>query len=140
MKKQCLQRWIAQGVGTLAILLFAGYYAAHLPAASAGFADWSGLKGTADTLGYNLEGETDPFVVVGRGIRYTFSLLGIIFLILILIGYMKISGAGGNDEQVTTGKKWIKNGAWGVVILMAAYLVTMMVLGLASGGGLIFQL
>lgn len=99
----------------------------------AAFEDWSGLKNTADDLGYNLEGETDPGVVAGRIIRYAISLVGIIFLIIIVVGYIKMSAAGGNDEAIAEGKQWVKNGIWGIFIVMAAYLIVSLLVFALSG-------
>jgi len=107
---------------SLAILLI---LTPALVKAQTNFEDWSGLKNTGgeNAAGYENSDKDIPGAI-GVIIRYVLSLVGVVFIIIILIGYMKISGAGGNEEEVTKGKMWIKNGAWGVLIVLAAYFLT----------------
>jgi len=84
------------------------------------FEDFSGLKNTA-VDNYDLEKKDIP-ATVGNIISYALSLLGIIFLCIIVIAYVIMSSAGGNEEEVIKAKKWIKNGVIALVMIMSAYL------------------
>jgi len=98
------------------------------------FEDISGLKNTAgeEGIGYSTE-DRDLAVFIGTLIQYALAMVGIAFMIILFIGYMKYSGAGGNEEEAIQGKKWIKNGMWGVLIVLAAYLVTALAVFFAQG-------
>lgn len=105
-----------------------------------------GLKNTGSELGYNtgdLEGETggkkmQVAAVVGRVISTILSLLGVILMIVILLGAVKIAGAHGNEEEVKFGKERIKTGFIGMLTILSAYLLTKISIAWLTGGGFSF--
>jgi len=62
--------------------------------------------------------------VVGKIINIALTLLGSIFLILILYGGFKWMTAGGDPGKVEKAMDIIKNSLIGLVIVMAAYIIT----------------
>jgi hypothetical protein len=80
------------------------------------------LKITAEAAGF---GEPRSiYEIVGNLIGVFLSLLGVIFLILILYGgYVWMSSAG-NETKVLQAKKIISNSIVGIIIVMSAYAIT----------------
>ena len=62
--------------------------------------------------------------VVGKIINIALTLLGSIFLILIIYGGFKWMTAGGDTTKVEKAMDIIKNSLIGLVIVMAAYIIT----------------
>lgn len=88
-----------------------------------------GLETTATGIGYTKIADASPssYVIaqkVGKIINVVLGFLSFIFFALIVGGAFKISGAGGDEAVVTAGKKIIKNGAIGLLILLSAYFIT----------------
>jgi len=96
------------------------------------FEDFSGLDNTAKDS-YDLTKNSIP-VTIGNVIAYALSLLGVILLCIIIISFFIMQSAGGDEEKVKTAKAWLKNGIIAVIILMGAYLVTMIFIYFFSGG------
>ncbi|MDD3284182.1 MAG: hypothetical protein PHZ07_01155 [Patescibacteria group bacterium] len=65
---------------------------------------------------------------IGNVIKIALSLIGILFLILIIIAGFQWMTAGGNEETVTKSKARIKNSANGLLIILGAYMVTYFIL------------
>jgi len=63
-------------------------------------------------------------IIVSDIITILLSFVGVIFLILTIWGGYLWMTAGGNEEQVTKAKTIIRNGAIGIAIVLAAYLIT----------------
>ena len=80
----------------------------------------SGLEKTASSAGVN-SGETDPALVIGRAIEILISILGVIFLIIVVYGGITWMTAQGEAKTVTKGKDMIIEGAVGMVICLGAY-------------------
>lgn len=96
-----------------------------------------GAKSTADAIGYKAQ-ETAISTLpetIGTYINVFISLLGMVFIVLIWMGAFDIIAAGGNDEVVKKGRGRIKNGAIGILIILAAFFITKLILGLISGTG-----
>src|SRR3989339_920826 len=55
------------------------------------------------------------------------SVLGIIFLIIIVYSGFRWMMAGGNQDQVSEAKKWIRNSIIGLAIIISAYGITLFV-------------
>jgi hypothetical protein len=76
--------------------------------------------------------------IVGTVINTALSLLGIIFLgLIIMSGYAWMS-AGGDEKVIETSKSHIKNAVIGLIIVLAAYSITAFVfsnLNSSIGGG-----
>jgi len=101
------------------------------------FDDASGLKDTGKKIGFEYgDADTGKSIafIIGLMIRGVLAFIGIIFMVLILMGAFDIQSAGGNEEAVQKGKQKIKNGAIGLLIIMAAYLVSYIFLGWLTGG------
>lgn len=66
----------------------------------------------------------DPRLIVAKTIRTSLSLLGMVFVIIIIYaGYLWMT-AGGNDEQVGSAKKWMTRSVIGLVVILTAYSIT----------------
>jgi hypothetical protein len=103
------------------------------PAFAASFEDFSGLKKIAgeNAAGYNTAKINLP-VTIGTIIQYVLSFLGIIMLCIVLISYFIMSGAGGDEAKVKSSKAWIKNGIIGILIIMAAYLLSAVIIAFVA--------
>ncbi|MFA6106085.1 MAG: hypothetical protein WC745_00185 [Patescibacteria group bacterium] len=66
----------------------------------------------------------NPKNVVVNIIQVALSFLAIVAVIIILIGGFIWMTAGGNDDKVTQGRKYIVNGAIGLLIVLAAFAIT----------------
>lgn len=96
-----------------------------------------GLDTTGGAIGYSTAIDASSKGIatkIGGVIKIVLSLVGVIFMIIIWIGGLEIVGANGNEEQVTNGKNWIKNGAIGILVVFVAYLFAAVILFIASGG------
>lgn len=72
--------------------------------------------------------QKDLVDVVVSIINFVLSLIGIIFLILVIYAGFLWMTAGGNDDQVGKAKKLIINSIIGIVIIVAAYAFTNFIL------------
>ena len=77
---------------------------------------------------------TDVRSIVANIIRAFLGLLGIIFLILLVAAGYKYMTAGGNEDQIKEAKKQIMHALIGLLIIMAAYAITIFVIGLVTEG------
>jgi len=66
-------------------------------------------------------GSRDVRDTVASIIRVALGLLGIVAVVIILIGGFTWMTAGGNEEKVTTARKWIFSGIIGLAIILSAY-------------------
>jgi len=80
------------------------------------------LTGAGGKIGYKTD--ADITIVVSQTIRLALSLLGIIFLILIIVGGYQWMTAGGNEEMVTKARQRIINAAIGLAIVLLAYAIS----------------
>ena len=77
---------------------------------------------------YSQTGSPEPLqIVVARILKIFLSLLGIIFVILILVAGFKYMTAGGNDEKVKQSVAQIRNAIIGLFIVIAAYSITVFI-------------
>lgn len=96
------------------------------------FAQTDDLSSVADTAGY---GEASITEIIGRVIGVALSLLGIIFLILIIYsGYLWMT-AGGDPKQVDKAKQVLINATVGLVITLSAYAISAFVFNMLTDGG-----
>ena len=114
--------------------IFLTFFLIAQPAFAASFEDFSGLKKIAgeNAAGYNTAKVNLP-ATIGTVIQYVLSFLGVIMLLITLISYFVMSGAGGDQAKVKTAKAWIKNGIIGILIVMAAYLLSAAVITFLAG-------
>ena len=80
---------------------------------------------------YNPKGDVTPTAlaeIIARIIKVALSLLGIIFLVLIIYaGFMWMTSAG-NEERISKAKKIMAAAIIGLAIVMAAYAITIFVI------------
>ncbi|MFA4941179.1 MAG: hypothetical protein WC582_01095 [Patescibacteria group bacterium] len=123
----------------LLVLVFLGFSSPCLALDN----ELSGLNNAATGIGYKQDTADASVQIsswIGMIVKTLIGFIGVVFMVLIWMGALDIIGAGGNDEMVKKGKDKIKNGVIGVLIVFAAYLLTYMILSLASGGeGWIFK-
>jgi ABC-type multidrug transport system permease subunit len=72
--------------------------------------------------------------IIGSIIKTVLSLLGIVFLVLMIFSGYQWMTAGGNEDQVTQAKSRIKNAIIGVVVVIMAYAITAFVFKSLPGG------
>ncbi len=86
-----------------------------------------GLDTTAQKTGHLeiplLSGD-NPLGIIGVVIGVILSLLGVVFLILIIYGGILWMTAAGNEDQIAKSKKVIRNSIIGLIIVVGAYAVT----------------
>lgn len=70
------------------------------------------------------EGEETLVNTVSSIISMALSILGIVFLILIIISGYQWMTAGGNEDSVTKAKKRMTNAIIGLAIVLSAYAIT----------------
>lgn len=87
----------------------------------------TGLKNTADTAKLPTS-ETSLPVLVGSILNGVLSLVGVIFLVIIVWGGFLWMTARGNDQQVEHAKQLITSAVIGLVIIAAGYAITNFVL------------
>ncbi len=72
--------------------------------------------------------------ILGSVIKTVLSLLGIVFVILIIFSGYQWMMAGGNEEQVSKAKDRIRDAVIGVIIVVLAYAITAFVFKNLPGG------
>lgn len=91
----------------------------------------SGINSTAAGAGYNSADAENPegiFVSTVAGfIKLLLSLVGLIFLVLMIYGGYRWMAARGNDAEVNQAKSIIINASIGLIVVMAAYAFTLFV-------------
>lgn len=81
----------------------------------------------------NTTDESTVLEVVGAGISIGLSLLGVIFIILILIaGYNRMTAAG-DEEKITKSNKTIREAIIGLLIIVASYAIWMFISNIVIG-------
>jgi len=92
-----------------------------------------GLKGTGESAGLT-SGESVPLPqLIGNYIQIFLSLLGVIFLVLMLYGGFKWMKARGNATEVDKAKEVIINAVIGLIIIAASYAITAFILSAVGG-------
>jgi hypothetical protein len=96
------------------------------PAQATEFKD--NLSKTANKAGYDISGsgkEVQFFATtVGKAIALFLTLLGALFLILMIYAGFRWMMAQGNEQEVISAKKIIKNASIGLIIVIAAFAIT----------------
>ena len=100
-------------------------------------ADPYGLATTAGTAGLEVEAQASIPEIIGMIIGTLLSLVGVLFLILIIYGGIMWMMAGGNAETVKKAANIMKNAAIGLILVMAAYALTSFIFGAMQEGTLI---
>mgnify|MGYP001576753251 FL=1 len=118
---------------TLAALVSFFVILAPLPALAAEDAEDYGLTETAQAAGLKTNKSIPQLVgqIVGAGL----SLLGLIFLGLMLYGGFRWMTARGDTKMVTEAKETITNAIIGIAIVVGAYAITDFVINAVVGAG-----
>ena len=82
-----------------------------------------------DAYGENDERATDIRIIVAEVIQVILTLLGSIFLILVVLAGFKWMIANGNEENIKSAKAKLSNALIGLVIILASWSITYFVLG-----------
>ena len=89
------------------------------------FENKSGLKNTGEGAGYaGAELQKSLPKQIGKIIGAILAFLGVIFLILMIYGGYIWMMARGNEQEVEKAKSIIKNALIGLVVVLAAYVIT----------------
>lgn len=84
-------------------------------------------------------GEQDPRVTIAKVIRLLLGFLGIIAVTIILYAGFIWMTSGGNEEKISKAKALLKNGAIGLIIILASFGIVAFILrllvGATTGGG-----
>lgn len=80
-----------------------------------------------DGAGYNLNNRSiDP--IIGQLILLFTSLLGVIFVLLMIYGGYNWMTAADNEKKVKTAQETIKTAIIGLIVVLAAYMITYFVM------------
>ncbi len=111
-------------------LLFFSLIIGFNSVSSYSFKDDSGIKNLAKPAGYSVEetNERSLELIIARNITFILSLVGVIFIILIIYAGINWMSASGNEEKVTKAKKIITDSIIGLVVVIIAYAVTYFIL------------
>ena len=66
-------------------------------------------------------GTTNPVAIVSYIINWGLTLLGLLFLVLIIYGGFLWMTAGGEEEKITKAKKILSSSVIGLIIVLASY-------------------
>ncbi len=81
------------------------------------------LGAAGGSNGANLS-NTDPRVIAARIIKVALSVIGTIFLALVVYAGFLWMTAGGEDGKIETAKKLLYDGVIGLAIILSAYAIT----------------
>lgn len=73
-------------------------------------------------------GVPEPVAIIGTVIRLVLSVVGVIFLIMILYAGYNWMTAAGKEEQIRMAKRTIAHGAIALVIILGSYIIVNFVL------------
>jgi len=119
-------------IGTSAPLLFAA-----AKNGSYNFAEESGLEQTSNAAGYDTGSAAKPLEsYITNIITVILSLLGVIFMGLMIYAGITWMTAQGNQEKATKAKELLIEAIIGLIIVLAAYAVSYFVVKM-TGGALI---
>lgn len=89
----------------------------------------TGLETTANVAGLRTDDTvTDPAVIIGSIVGVALSLVGVVFLVLMVYGGYIWMTAGGDAEKIKKAQTLIRNALIGLVIVTAGYIITSFVL------------
>ena len=90
------------------------------------------LTNTIKETGYKDVDQT-PEAIVGKIIKAALSLIGVVFLILIVYGGYLWMTASGNEERLKKAKTIITNATVGLIIVLMAYAITYFIVEQVTG-------
>lgn len=86
------------------------------------------LDSMAGAAGYKIDSATDIYDTVSFVIQIVLSLLGVIFLVLLIYGGFLWMTARGNEQQVEKAKEVMYSAIIGLMIVLGAYAISTFVL------------
>ena len=98
----------------------------------------SGAQKTAQEMGYEADSArgTDLLLIkIAELISFVLSLVGVIFLVLIIYAGISWMTAGGNEDQAKKALGTITQAASGLIIIVLAYAITYFILQRLRYGG-----
>lgn len=101
-------------------------YAAALPALATSY-------GVNTSLNINGYGRNDPETIVVNLINWTLGILALIAVVLFLVGGFKVLTSAGNEEKAEGGKKVIISAIIGLLIVMAAWGISLYAVSILAG-------
>jgi hypothetical protein len=101
-------------------------------ASSYSFVNDSGLTATGNSAGYQTTVQA-PEQYVGLILNIVFSLVGMLFLGLVVYSGINWMLADGNSAKIDTAKDTLLHSAVGLIIVIAAYAITYFVLNYFTG-------
>jgi len=96
------------------------------------------LDAAAYNANYNIAGNSGaitPEQIISSAITTLLSLLGVVFVCLIVYGGFIWMIAGGDEQKVTKAKDIIRESLIGLVIVLGAYAISYFVIGALMPGG-----
>ncbi len=110
---------------SLLVLSFNVVLAADNPIIEDSTAIESQTEAFRQSAGFSESGGENTLVdVVSSVITIALSMLGLIFLTLIIISGFQWMTAGGNEENIAKSKKRITNATIGLIVVLSAYAIT----------------
>jgi len=90
-----------------------------------------GQLGAAGGTGGAGLSSTDPRVLAARIIKVALSIIGTIFLVLVVYAGFLWMTAGGEEGKIETAKKLLYDGVIGLAIILSAYAITYFIFDVA---------
>jgi len=101
---------------------------------SAGLNDaFNQAENAANMAGYTTGNSTQFTDIIGNVIFFILSLLGTIFLLLIIYSGFIWMTAGGNEQKVTKASEMIKQSIIGLLIVIGAYGISYFLISIFNG-------
>lgn len=122
-------------IGLSALIAIPGLFEAHNAIAASSTSIMDNLKTVASSSYDKTTDETTILTTVAGIIKIVLSLLGFIFVVLIIYSGILWMTAGGNEKQVERAKNIIKNAFIGLTLVILAYAVTYFIFASLPGGG-----
>lgn len=101
------------------------------------FIDNTGLKTTADKTGHTKQKlfNSPESLETGAGaiVMMVLSLLGVIFMVLIIFGGVLWMTAGGNEQRVDKAKTTITRAVIGLAVVLLAYAMSIFIVSIFAG-------
>lgn len=116
---------------TLLFIFFTLLFSGFLPVkADYDFKKNSGINEIAPAIGYEPNSDMPIEYYIGNILSLVFSLMGLIFLILIIYAGINWMTAQGNNSQIDKAKNTIVKAIVGLVICLSAYAITYFVMNI----------
>ena len=105
------------------------------------FAENTGLKTTAEKTGHTeqrfFNGPEALNDGIGQIVQIVLSLIGVVFMVLLVFGGIQWMTAAGNDQQVEKAKNVIIRSIIGLAIILLAYVISIFIITAFSNSNLL---